>query len=740
MKKRSVINLAWSVLLSGLIALGAAGALSALPVNGVVLDGDTHEPVDRAVIRIEGLGQVTLADSAGRFHLRDAPEGDYVLRISRIGYRALSQRISVHEGRNLNLYLHLFPLPIQMSPLVVAVEHPNTELDELFEQTGVIEGRDLQRDMGQTLAAVLKNETSLAIRSMGPAPARPVIRGFSGDRVVITEDGAAVADLSATAPDHAVAVDPFTIERIEVLRGPRLLLRGSSTVGGVVNVIRNELPETLPEALTGSSGLFGESANRGGQAAVTAEAPLAPFALRLEGSGRRAGDLHTPGGRLDNSDLTTTNWSAGLSFPGEWGFAGASLREFRSDYGIPGGFVGSHPKGVDIEMFKRRATGRVRRDFGPGFLESLEAEFSRTYYHHTEYESNGSVGAEFLVHNYQGRMELKHGPLGWFDSGVAGAEFNHRDFEVGGYVFTPNSTSDVGSVFIYESKTLRDWDFQFGARAGRETVSPAAEKPDAAIGWIRRRVFNTFSVSGTALRRVRGPLHAGVNLSRTSRAPGIEELFSSGPHLAAYSYETGNPELKTERGYGAEVFAFWKSPRLFANVTLFRDDFAYFLSTRPTGEINYQQLLPVYHADGRGALVSGVECEIDWKVRGPFSFRNTLGYTRGKFSDSGGPLPMIPPFKSRGELRWSRGDLVAGVSVEAAARQSRVDRFEDPTAGYAIMDLFVQYTLERGKTSHSFSLNVDNVFDREYRNHLSRVKSVMPEAGRNLRIMHRMFF
>lgn len=75
-----------------------------------------------------------------------------------------------------------------------------------------------------------------------------------------------------------------------------------------------------------------------------------------------------------------------------------------------------------------------------------------------------------------------------------------------------------------------------------------------------------------------------------------------------------------------------------------------------------------------------------------------------------------------------------------AASQNRVDSFEEPTAGYGIHGLFVQYALDRGRVNHQLSLNLDNVFDREYRNHLSRVKSFMPEAGRNLRLLYRIYY
>ncbi|KAB2843084.1 MAG: TonB-dependent receptor, partial [Melioribacteraceae bacterium] len=71
---------------------------------------------------------------------------------------------------------------------------------------------------------------------------------------------------------------------------------------------------------------------------------------------------------------------------------------------------------------------------------------------------------------------------------------------------------------------------------------------------------------------------------------------------------------------------------------------------------------------------------------------------------------------------------------------NKVDTFEEPTAGYMILNSSVQYSFNTGILIHNFSLNVDNIFNKEYRNHLSRVKSILPEAGRNFRLVYKLYF
>ncbi|MBR7559999.1 TonB-dependent receptor plug domain-containing protein, partial [Mycobacterium tuberculosis] len=78
--------------------------------------------------------------------------------------------------------------------------------------------------------------------SFGPNASRPILRGFQGERVRILTDGIGSFDVSHTSVDHAVAINPLTADRIEVLRGPAALLYGSSAIGGVVNVIDSRIP------------------------------------------------------------------------------------------------------------------------------------------------------------------------------------------------------------------------------------------------------------------------------------------------------------------------------------------------------------------------------------------------------------------------------------------------------------------------------------------------------------------
>jgi iron complex outermembrane recepter protein len=718
-----------------------ANSQSPASLHGHVKDSETGSFIQSAIVKISELNISQVTDKDGSFSFENIESGNYTLEVNSFGYNISRVKIFFDSKVDIDIIILLYPQPFITPTIVVTDRRTLSKLDELLEGTNVLKGRELQQNLGLTLAATLKNETGLSMRSMGPAPSRPVIRGLSGDRVFISEDGIKTSDLSSTSPDHSVTVEPFTVERIEVLRGPKILLRSPNAFGGVVNIIRKEIPENLPLSITGNAGVYGETVNKGYLGSVVLNYPLDPFNFRGEISKRNASDINTPAGKLINTQISTLNYSLGLSFINNFGFGGISYREFNTDYGIPGGFVGAHPGGVDIKILKRHFRGKTEFLFDRGILEKAELNLQRTYYHHREFENENIIGAEFEVVDYSGSFDLHHKKLNIFDEGIAGTSFGYRDFNIGGFVFTSPSKSFNFSGYIFEEIIKEKFNLQFSARINFDDVTPEREKVDSRIGHIRKRTYNTFSLSLSAIYEVINKFNIGFNVSRSSRVPTIEELYSEGPHLAAYSYEIGNPDLEAERGIGLEAFIYYNKPGMFFMLTGFRNDFSYYIIPRNSGMINFQTLLPIYIITGVPALMYGVESQLELKLFKNLSFSSSLSYTNGEITGSTkSPLPSIPPLKFIAELKYNFQNIIFGANTVIAAKQDKVDEFEDPTEGYNIYNAFFQYLFYTKNVAQNISLSFENIFNTEYRNHLSRIKSISPEAGRNLRLTYRVYF
>lgn len=707
--------------------------------TGFVYDSETNEPVVNAAVQILELSRYEIANLEGKFTFKKIQKGKYKIRITSLGYREGLFDFQCKKDSSNGLFL-LNPKSIKISTVTVTEHSAQSKFDNLFELSNVIKGKELQKDLGITLASTLKNETGLAMRSMGPAPARPVIRGLGGDRVLMSEDGTKTTDLSATSPDHAVTIEPFTVDRIEVIRGPKVLLQTPTTIGGIVNVIRNEIPEELHNSISGTVGAYDETVNNGYLGAAVIEVPFNPINLRAEISKRKAGNISTPNGVLKNSYSRNLNYSIGGSYIGNFGFIGTSYRRFDLDYGVPGGFVGAHPNGVDITMKRYQANLKTRINLHGEKLEHIIAQISRVYYRHKEFESNGLLGAEFEITNYLGKINLDFNNVLFPSNGTVGISFEARDFDIGGFVFTSPSKSLNISEYLFESFSSGNFNFELSGRLNFDRITPREENPNATIGSIRERIFNTYSLSFSTLYSISEHVHVGMNVSKSSRVPTIEELYSEGPHLAAYSYEIGNPNLEDEHGIGTELFIYHKFNNLYFNFNLFRNDLGYFIFHRNTGVLDGSTLLMTYKATGEAALFYGAEVQFEWKFIDNISFETSASYTNGSFKDNGNPLPQIPPLKGIVGINYSDNTLSFGINGEWAASQNRVDEFEDPTDGYFVLNAFVQYAISHSELVHTFSISLDNILNTEYRNHLSRVKSILPEAGRNFRLTYKLYF
>jgi len=192
-------------------AAEAHGASKADPpgtILGRVVDQESGEPVAIATVLIVETNKWVYAHEDGSFHLFNIPEGLYTLFTSRIGYHPRRiEKLSVRSGDTLHLEIRLESGTLMTHEVTVEADAIRNRTDGT-ETVLSMSGKTLRQHLGRTIAETLDNEPGLDQRTMGPAPARPVLRGLGGDRLLLLEDGERTGDLSATSSDHAVVIDP----------------------------------------------------------------------------------------------------------------------------------------------------------------------------------------------------------------------------------------------------------------------------------------------------------------------------------------------------------------------------------------------------------------------------------------------------------------------------------------------------------------------------------------------------
>ncbi len=206
---------------------------------------------------------------------------------------------------------------------------------ESFQPTSVLSNEDLARQLEDTIGATLQSQPGVAMRSLGPGPARPVIRGLDGDRVLVLQDGQRMGDLSSQSGDHGVPTNPAAAQRIEVVRGPATLLYGANAIGGLVNIVTDQIPTEKVTTPTGSMTFNLGSNSQPVGAAGDVHVGNGTFAMHFGGGGQRSGDYQTPDGAIDNSNSRSGFVNVGAGYTGERQYAGVSYGYDDTKYGVP---------------------------------------------------------------------------------------------------------------------------------------------------------------------------------------------------------------------------------------------------------------------------------------------------------------------------------------------------------------------------------------------------------------------
>lgn len=717
----------------------AAAPADSGAIRGVVVDAESGHPLPGTIVQVVELRRTDVTHADGSFQLLRVPPGRYTVVIERLGYRRETLTVEVDGLDTPVLEVRLETTAIDLPGMMVTGAIGAHTEAESFRPAHVISGQELTRKLDVTIAATVAGEPGMGAVSTGPAAARPVIRGMGGDRILVLEDGGRVGDLSASTPDHAVAIEPVTAKQVEVVRGPAALLFGSNALGGVVNVIREEVPGSLTDAVHGSVSLQAQSMNRGVTGGGTVSGSVGSLAWRAEATGRTGGDMRTPAGMLENTSYDTYSLSAGSAWVGNWGHLGGAYRLYDSEYGLPGGFVGAHEEGVRIRMRRHTVRGELKLRDGIGPFSSLDVDGIYSYYHHRELEADGSLGTEFGQLSAVGGVLARHEGLGPFSHGAIGIQAQWRDFAAGGHSSTPPAVEHGFAVYGLEEFDVEPLRFQVGARYDWRRIEPGEVSTSAGIGEIRARSFGSLSGSVGVLYALTPSLDVGVSAARAFRTPDVTELFSQGPHLAVYSFEVGNPDLEEEIGFGLDVFARYSSEKVQAEFAAFRNAIDAYIYPRNTGELS-RTGLPIYQFTGQDALLVGVEGSLQWNLRGGWVVEGSGSYVRGSLRANDQPLPFIPPLNGQLAVKYETPGYFARLGARMAARQDRTGEFEEPTAGFTVLDASAGYRWMAFGRIHSVTARVDNLTNATYREHLSRVKSIMPEAGRSLSVFYRVNF
>ena len=543
------------VLSAALSSATRAAAQDGVTLSGRLLNSLSGDPIPGVVVVIEELGRTTTSAADGTFSFEAVAPSTYHLFVVAPGFS--SRRTEAQAGQPRDLLID----PELHFEEVVSVSAQARSQFEAFQPTSVLAGQELTQTLEMSLGATLENQPGMASRSFGPAPARPVVRGLDGDRVLILQDGQRLGDLSSQSGDHGVNVNLAAATRIEVVRGPATLLYGANAIGGLVNIITDEIPTAPEEGIGGNVTVDLGSAAREAAGAAELHVGNGTVALHVSGGGRRSGDVHTPAGPVGNSQSRNGFGSVGLSWTGARGYVGGSYGYDDTQYGIPVVEEGR----LQLTPRRHAVTLRGGSESLEGVFDSVRATLGVRRYQHDEREGD-EIGTSFTNHTTDVELMGSHRAIGRM-KGSLGAWGLDRSFAAAGAEALSPPVDERGfAAFLYEEVTWPHVTVQFGGRLDHTRFTPQSASDPS-------RAFTNGSGSVGLLVRPAAAddrLTVAFSLAHAARNPALEELYFFGQHHGNFALEVGNPDLESETALGFDLSLRARGPRASAEVTYFR--------------------------------------------------------------------------------------------------------------------------------------------------------------------------
>ncbi len=744
--------------------------------SGRITDAETNKPLPAATIYFPEIRVGALTNDQGNFEIKNLPASKLTIQISLIGYQSITKSVDLRQMTSMDFALS--ESVTEISEVVITGQPGLIEQKRTPALIVVVPHTALLQSSSTNIIDVLAKQPGVSQITTGAGISKPVIRGLSYNRVIVINNGIR-QEGQQWGDEHGVEIDEYGVNHVEILKGPASLAFGSDAMAGVINMIS---APTLPMGTINgnvttnfqtNNGLIGYSANlRGNQNGFIWDARL---------SGKRAHDFQNDiDGWVDNSAFRENAASTLLGLNRAWGFSHLTLSLYNLKPGIVGG---GHDHG-DEETDHDQEEERDSRSYQPEapFQEinhykavwdnklylgegRLDASFGFQQNNRKEFESANEYGLYFKLNtlSYDLKYALATNNNWTLTCGIGGMWQQSRN-EGTEFLVPAYQLFDLG-IFAIAHKQIGAFDFSGGLRYDRrhthsdalylnsdEEVT-AANDPEATERFSDfDQSFDGISGSLGVSYQISETLYTKLNLSRGFRAPNIAELGSNGNHEGTFRYEIGNPELDPETSFQIDWGIGLDTKHVSAELNLYNsqvDNYIYSHKMYNTaGTDSLIDDISVFKYTGGKANLYGGELFIDIHPH-PLDFlhfQNTLSYTRGTLAnqpDSSRNLPMIPPMRWQSEIKVDIKKVTnrlqnAWVSfgIDHNRKQDHIFSAygtETEAPAYTLLNAsFGTDFTANDRTLFSLYISCNNLTDKAYQSHLSRLKytGLNEETGR----------
>jgi iron complex outermembrane receptor protein len=725
---------------SFLIALFLGLSILANAQNKVVgsISDKQNKPIFGANISIPELHKEVISDEKGMYVFTNLPSGNFKIVVSFVGFETQSKTFSSNQ-KEMKIDVILEETVHQMDEVIISTAFNKVQSQNVMkvEHQSM---KSLQQKGTSTLIEGLATIPGVSQVSTGTSIGKPVIRGLSGNRVLVYSQGVRLEN-QQFGEEHGLGLNDAGIESVEVIKGPASLLYGSDAIGGVLyfNPEKFAAPNTIDGNF--SQKLF--SSTNGSNSSIGVKASSENLKFLARGSYNTHADYKIPDrNRVTNTRYNETDFKTALGYSNSKFTSTLRYNFNKLDLGIPENGIAEQTSTKKTTFPKQGVFATILSLNNTIFFKNskLDADLGYISNDRSEFEDSDVANLHMKLKTYNYNVKYYLPKFGKFESIIGTQGMHQTNVNSGEEYLIPDATTNDFGVFGTINYEWNKNVLQAGVRFDNRNVTSIEHGILGDEGYFQAvdKKFQSFNSSLGFKTNLKENIIFRLNLASGFRAPNLAELTSNGVHEGSNRYEIGNSNLKNEQNFQTDLNLEYRNSHFELFVNGFYNHINNYIFIAPNGVITNE--FDTYDYTQANANLYGGEAGIhfhshplDW-LHITSSFESVTGKKQ-----NGDNLPLIPANKWNNALKTEFKstkfvkDGFAVLNVEYTLDQNNPNQFETKSNDYTLINLGFGGKITFGKTAFDVNLNANNLFDKTYISHLSRLKTDgIPNIGRNI--------
>lgn len=722
--------------------LGFSAILQAQNTLSGTVTNLRNQPIKGVSVYASESHKGTTTDENGKYILSNLPNRNLKISFTFVGFATQNKTISSLQIEN-TLDIILEEAIFEMDEVIVSTAFNKIQSQNVMkvEHESI---KNLQRKGTATLIEGLATIPGVSQVSTGTSIGKPVIRGLSGNRVLVYSQGVRIEN-QQFGDEHGLGLNDSGIESVEVIKGPASLLYGSDALGGVLYFNPEKFADANTFKANFSQKYFSNTA--GSSSSLGLKTSTDNWKFMARGSYNTHSDYKiADGDRVTNTRYDETDFKTGIGYSNAKFSSVLRYNYNELDLGIPEDGIADQTTSKKTGFPKQGVFNHLLSLNSVFFFEKSKLDLDLGYVANDRSEFEDSNVAvlhmKLKTFNYNAKYHLPK--MGKIET-IVGVQGMHQTNTNSGeeYLIPDAVTNDFG-VFGTANYEWNSNVLQAGLRFDNRNITTDAQGIAGEEGSFEAidKSYDSFNASLGYKTNLADDLTLRLNVASGFRAPNLAELTSNGVHEGTNRYEVGNSDLETEQNVQTDLNLEYKTDHFEFFVNGFYNHINNYIYTSPTGEVIDENA--VFDYIQNNAKLYGGEIglhfhphPLDW-LHFETSFETVTGEKQSR-SVGRDYLPLIPANNWNNTIRtefkiknWLE-DGFATLNVSSTFNQKNVSGFETESNGYNLVNLGFGGTVKLGKTAFDVNINGNNLFDKRYIAHLSRLKTDgIPNIGRNI--------